>query len=102
MSFTSILNLSLKKCLDVYSLKHREKRHSFFPKTGYFIPLEAKNVKKKIKLCAYFFLTFVEPLETLLTDFEPLEDRPRLEEELRDDETLPDEDLLEEDRLLLV
>ena len=65
--------------------------------------MEAKNVKKKISLCAYFLLTFVEPLETLLTDFEPPEDRLRLEEEPRDEETFPEEDLLEdEERPLLV
>jgi hypothetical protein len=38
-----------------------------------------------------------------LLDFEPLEDRPRLEEELRDEETFLEDDLLEdEERLLLV
>ena len=65
--------------------------------------MEALNVKKKINLSAYFFLAFVVPLETLLTDFEPPEDRLRLEEELRDEETFPDEDLPEDDeRPLLV
>jgi hypothetical protein len=44
-----------------------------------------------------------ELFETLLIDFEPLEDRPRLEEELRDEEIFLDEVRLEEEeRLLLV
>jgi hypothetical protein len=65
--------------------------------------LKVENVKQKINGLVYFLLTFVEPFETLFTDFVALEVRPRLGEDRRDEETLL-EDVLEEEgvRLLFV